>query len=134
MSMTDPVADLLTRIRNASKARKPAVDVPASKLKTEIVRILKRQHFVRDFLELPDNKQGILRVYLRYSRGDVPVIKGLTESSSPGLRKYLDADRVRLSTLNTQGHLDHFDLLRGHDQFRSRQRKGSAAKSCCSCW
>ncbi len=103
MSMTDPVADLLTRVRNASKARKPVVDVPASNLKREIVRILKDNLYVRDFIELPDNKQGILRVYLRYSRGDVPVIKGLRRMSSPGLRRYLDADKVRSSTRYTQG-------------------------------
>lgn len=103
MSMTDPVADLLTRVRNASKARKPVVDVPASNLKREIVRILKDNLYVRDYIELPDNKQGILRVYLRYSKGDVPVIKGLRRVSSPGLRRYVDATKVRLSTRRTQG-------------------------------
>lgn len=103
MSMTDPVADLLTRVRNASKARKPVVDVPASNLKREIVRILKDNLYVRDFIELPDNKQGILRVYLRYSHGDVPVIKGLRRLSSPGLRRYFDAEKVRMSTRRTQG-------------------------------
>ncbi len=103
MSMTDPVADLLTRVRNASKAQKPAVDVPASKLKKEIVRILKENNFIRDVMELPDNKQGILRVYLRYSAGDKPVIKGLERVSRPGLRKYLNAEQVRLSTFNTRG-------------------------------
>ncbi len=103
MSMTDPVADLLTRIRNASKAHKPAVDVPASNLKREIVRILKEASFVRDYIDLPDNKQGILRIYLRYSRGDVPVIKGLQRLSSPGLRKYVGVEDVRASTHFTRG-------------------------------
>ena len=70
MGMTDPVADLLTRIRNGSHARRPAVDVPASKLKREIVGILKQHNFVRDSVDLPNNKQGILRVYLRYAAGD----------------------------------------------------------------
>jgi small subunit ribosomal protein S8 len=101
--MTDPVADLLTRVRNASKARKPVVDVPASNLKREIVQILKDNLYVKDYIELPDNKQGILRVYLRYSRGDVPVIKGLRRMSSPGLRRYVDAKKVRSSTRYTQG-------------------------------
>lgn len=103
MSMTDPVADLLTRVRNASKARKPAVDVPASNIKREIVRILKDTKYIRDYIDLPDNKQGILRVYLRYSRGDVPVIKGIRRMSSPGLRRYLDAEKVKMSTRRTQG-------------------------------
>lgn len=103
MGMTDPVADLLTRIRNGSSAQKPAVDVPASKLKREIVRILKEHNFVRDMVDLPDNKQGILRVYLRYAGGDKPVIFGLERVSRPGLRKYVDAEQVRLSTHNTRG-------------------------------
>lgn len=103
MSMTDPVADLLTRIRNGSQAKKPAVDVPASKLKREIVRILKDHHFVNDFMDLPDTKQGILRIYLRYSAGDVPVIKGIQRVSRPGLRRYAGADQVRTSTFNTRG-------------------------------
>lgn len=103
MSMTDPVADLLTRIRNASKARKPAVDIPASNLKREIVRILRDNKYIRDYLELQDTKQGIIRVYLRYSRGDMPVIKGIRRVSSPGLRKYWDAQDVRLSTRFAQG-------------------------------
>jgi small subunit ribosomal protein S8 len=103
MGMTDPVADLLTRIRNGSHARKPAVDVPNSKLKREIVRILKEHNFVRDSIELPDKRQGILRVYLRYAQGDEPVIIGLDRVSKPGIRKFISAEDVRLSTHNTQG-------------------------------
>jgi len=103
MSMTDPVADLLTRIRNASNARKHAVDVPASNLKKEIVRILKKNHFLRDSIDLPDNKQGIIRIYLRYSKGDEPVILGLDRVSRPGLRRFANAEEVRLSTFNTRG-------------------------------
>lgn len=103
MGMTDPVADLLTRIRNGSHARKPAVDVPNSKLKREIVKILKEHNFIRDTIELPDKKQGILRIYLRYAKGDKPVILGLQRVSTPGLRKYVDAEAVRLSIHNTRG-------------------------------
>jgi len=103
MSMTDPIADLLTRIRNASKAHKNAVDIPASHLKREIVRILKEQNYVKDMVELPDNKQGILRVYLLYSRGDAPVLKSISRVSRPGLRRYFDAEQVRQSTFNQRG-------------------------------
>lgn len=103
MSMTDPIADLLTRIRNASKAHHNAVDIPASNVKREIVRILKEQNFVKDFVELPDNKQGILRVYLAYSAGDVPVLKGIQRVSRPGLRQYFDADQVRRTTFGQRG-------------------------------
>ncbi|NMC44049.1 MAG: 30S ribosomal protein S8, partial [candidate division Zixibacteria bacterium] len=70
MSMTDPIADLLTRIRNASKAKQTAADVPASRMKREIVRILKEHKYIKDYVELPDTRQGILRVYLKYSRED----------------------------------------------------------------
>ena len=103
MSMTDPVADLLTRIRNGAKAKKPAVDIPASNVKREVVRILKDQGYLRDYIDLPDNKQGVLRVYLKYSRNDEPVIRGLRRVSRPGLRHYASADQVKLSTNNVRG-------------------------------
>jgi small subunit ribosomal protein S8 len=90
--MTDPIADMLTRIRNASKARQKAVDIPASKLKREIARILKERKYVKDYIELPDKKQGIIRVYLKYSRDDIPIISGLRRVSRPGLRKYISAE------------------------------------------
>ncbi len=97
MGMTDPVADLLTRIRNGAKAGKNAVDVPKSILKKKIVQILLQNKYLNDSMELPDNKQGILRVYLRYSVGDEPVIKGLQRISRPGLRTYFDAEKVKKS-------------------------------------
>ena len=103
MSMTDPIADLLTRLRNASKAHKNAVDIPASNIKREIVRILKENRYVKDLIELPDNKQGILRVYLLYSRGDAPVLRSISRVSRPGLRRYFDAEQVRQSTFNERG-------------------------------
>jgi len=87
MSMTDPVADLLTRIRNASRVKKNAVDVPASNLKREIIRILQENRFIKDVVELPDNKQGIMRVYLAYNKGDTPVLHDIQRISRPGLRR-----------------------------------------------
>ena len=103
MSMTDPIADMLTRIRNASKARRNAVDIPASKLKREIARILKERKYVRDYIELPDNKQGIIRVYLKYSREDKPIIRGLRRASRPGLRKYVSAEEAFRFSVGRQG-------------------------------
>ncbi len=105
MTMTDPVADLLTRIRNGAKAHKNAVDVPASNLKKEIVKILMNERYLKDLVELKDNKQGILRVYLRYSAGDVPIIKGIQRISRPGLRSYFDADKVKKTIHNSRGML-----------------------------
>ncbi|MDD4051767.1 MAG: 30S ribosomal protein S8 [candidate division Zixibacteria bacterium] len=94
MSMTDPIADLLTRIRNASKARQTSADIPASRMKKEVVRILKEHKYVKDYVEIPDTRQGILRVYLKYSREDKPIIHGLRRLSRPGLRKYISAEET----------------------------------------
>jgi len=95
MSMTDPIADMLTRIRNGSKARKRAVDVPASNMKRELARVLLDEKFLRDMVEIPDRKQGILRLYLKYSRDDDPIIKGLQRVSRPGLRTYYALDDLK---------------------------------------
>lgn len=91
-AITDPVADYLTRIRNAQKARHPYVDVPASKLKRAITQILLDKGFVKDYVNVEDNKQGLIRVYLKYLRGGKPVIEKITRVSKPGLRRYVGAD------------------------------------------
>jgi small subunit ribosomal protein S8 len=85
--MTDPIADMLTRIRNAAGARHKRVDLPVSKLKTEIARILKENHFIQDYKVLDDGRFGVLRVYLRYYEGQ-PVIRTLQRVSRPGRRVY----------------------------------------------
>ena len=90
-ALTDPVADYLTRIRNAQKARHPYVDVPASKLKRAITQILLDKGFVKDYVNVEDNKQGLIRVYLKYMRGGKPVIEKITRVSKPGLRRYVGA-------------------------------------------
>ncbi|MDR2945600.1 MAG: 30S ribosomal protein S8 [Candidatus Adiutrix sp.] len=88
MSMTDPIADLLTRVRNALIARHDRVDVPASKIKVAIVRILKDEGFIKNFKVSKDNKQGMIRVFLKYSDRNTPVINGLERISKPGRRVY----------------------------------------------
>lgn len=93
-AITDPVADYLTRLRNGQKARKPYVDVPASNLKRAITQILVDKGFVRDYLNIDDGKQGLIRVYLKYVRGGKPVIERIQRVSTPGLRKYVGADRL----------------------------------------
>ncbi|MEA1979696.1 MAG: 30S ribosomal protein S8 [candidate division Zixibacteria bacterium] len=133
MSMTDPVADLLTRIRNGSKAKKNAVDCPASNLKREILRILQENHFIRDVVELPDNKQGILRIYLRYSKGDVPVLKGINRVSRPGLRRYMDAEEVRQTTFNTRGMMV-VSTSNGVMSNQSASQKGVGGEVLLRCW
>jgi small subunit ribosomal protein S8 len=133
MNTTDPVADLLTRIRNASKARRNAVDIPASNLKREIIRILQESKYLKDMVELPDSKQGMLRVYLQYAKGDIPVIKGIERVSRPGLRKYFDATEVRLSTHNSRGIMvvsTSRGILTNHDA----AKMGVGGEVMLKCW
>lgn len=93
MSMTDPVADFLTRVRNASKAKHKRVDIPASNLKKAIAQILLDQKYISNFSVLGDGKQGILRVHLKYSNGR-SVITGLRRISRPGIRQYRQSDEL----------------------------------------
>ena len=102
MSMTDPVADFLTRIRNAQSAEKNWVDIPASNLKKRIAFVLKEEKFIRDYVLIKDSKQNILRVYLKYDYKNSPVIHGIKRISKPGCRRYFSsADDVRV--LNGMG-------------------------------
>jgi len=86
--MTDPIADMLTRIRNAQQAKLRRVDMPVSKIKTEIARLLKENHYVHDFKVLDDDKHGVLRLYLKYYQ-EKPVIREIKRVSRPGLRRYV---------------------------------------------
>lgn len=94
MVMTDPIADMLTRIRNANMVRHEKLEVPASKIKKEIADLLKREGFIRDVEYIGDNKQGILRIFLKYGANNERVITGLKRISKPGLRVYAKADEV----------------------------------------
>ena len=94
MSMTDPIADLLTRIRNANLAHHEVVEIPASKIKKSIAEILKSEGFIRDVEYIEDNKQGVIRVFLKYGEDRNRVITGIKRISKPGLRKYAKADSL----------------------------------------
>ena len=89
MSMTDSIADMLTRIRNANTARHDRVDVPASRLKEEIARILQEEGYIRSYRYIEDRKQGILRISLKYSDDKQRVISGIKRISKPGRRVYV---------------------------------------------
>jgi len=95
MSMTDPVADMLTRIRNACGSKHRRVDMPASKLKIEIARILKENNYIQDYRTL-ETEEGrtVLRVVLKYAQGGQPVIRDLQRVSTPGLRKYVGVAEI----------------------------------------
>ena len=94
MSMTDPIADLLTRIRNANLAHREIVEIPASKIKKSIAEILKSEGFIRDVEYIEDNKQGVIRVFLKYGEERNRVITGIKRISKPGLRKYAKSDSL----------------------------------------
>ena len=91
--MTDPIADLFTRIRNGQMVRHPRVDVPGSKMKSRIVEILKDEGYIKNFRYYEDGKQGVLRVYLKY-QNDEPVIRGIKRISKPGRRHYVSRDTI----------------------------------------
>lgn len=95
--VTDPIADMLTRLRNAGQARHRRVDMPVSKLKIELARLLKENHYIHDYKVLEDGPHPVLRLYLKYYQ-EKPVIRELKRVSRPGLRKYVgvpDIPRVR---------------------------------------
>lgn len=94
MALTDPIADMLTVIRNASSTKKEAVEVKNSVLSENIVKILKREGFIANYKLMKDNKQGILRIYLKYLKNGTPAILGLKRISKPGLRIYKKADEL----------------------------------------
>jgi small subunit ribosomal protein S8 len=91
--VTDPIADMLTRVRNAAHARHRRVDMPVSKLKVEIARLLKENHYIHDYKLLEDEKHGVLRLYLKYYQ-EKPVIRELRRVSKPGLRKYVGVQEI----------------------------------------
>ena len=94
MTMTDPVADFLTRIRNAQMASKPWTDIPVSRLKIRLSYVLKEENFIRDYILIKTQPQDNLRIFLNYDFADKPVIHGLKRISKPGCRNYVSSDRL----------------------------------------
>ena len=94
MPVTDPIADYLTRIRNAQAANHRWVDIPASNLKKKLSLILKKENFIKEFILIKDKKQGIIRIYLKYGKDGIPVIEGLKRVSRPGRQFYVPANKI----------------------------------------
>ena len=94
MSMTDPIADLLTRIRNANMAKLQKVDIPSSNMKVSIANVLRAEGFIKNYKVIADQKQGILRIYLKFIDEKDPVINEITRISKPGSRKYVRSDDI----------------------------------------
>jgi len=95
MAISDPIADMMTRIRNAGKAKFTSVDIPSSKLKIELAKVLKNEGYIRNYKYVKDEKQGILRVYLKYAQGNVNAIYGLERISKPSRRIYVRGKDIK---------------------------------------
>ena len=95
MAMSDPIADMMTRIRNAGKAKFNSVDIPGSNLKIELARVLKDEGYIRNYKFIKDNKQGVLRIFLKYDQGQKPAIYKLERVSKPSRRVYVKSREVK---------------------------------------
>lgn len=130
--MTDPIADMLTRVRNACRAGHRKVDIPSSRMKREIARILKESGFVHNYAYIDDNRQGYLRLYLKYSPDEESAIQGLNRESRPGLRKYVGKDEIP-RILNGLG-VAILSTSKGILTDRTARREGVGGEVICSVW
>lgn len=132
MSLTDPVADFLTRIRNAIRARHQKLDVPASKLKTEIARILKEEGYIANYKTSEENGHAVLRVYLKYGSNNEAAIRDLSRVSRPGCRVYVGRDEIK----RVQGGLGISIITtpRGVMTGRQARREGVGGEILCEVW
>ncbi len=132
MNLTDPVADFLTRIRNSIRARHQKLDVPASKLKSEIARILKEEGYIANFKPTEENGQKVLRVYLKYGPNNEAAIRDLQRVSRPGCRVYLGRDEIR----RVQGGLGISIMTtpKGVMTGRQARREGVGGEVLCEVW
>lgn len=94
MSMTDPIADMLTRIRNANMVKQQKVDIPSSNVKVNIAQVLKQEGYIKNYKVIADDRQGVLRVYLKFIDEKEPVINEITRISKPGSRSYVNAESI----------------------------------------
>ena len=130
--ITDPIADMLTRIRNAVRARHPRVDLPASKLKVEIARILKEEGYLSTYKVVDENKKKVLRVFFRYTSDKRSVLTGLKRVSRPGCRRYVGKNEIRavvggmgVSILSTPR-----GIMTGH----TARKEGVGGELLCEVW
>jgi len=132
MTVTDPIADMLTRIRNANLARHEHVAIPASKLKLEIAKVLKAQGYIQKYDLVDDKHQGQIRIHLRYGQGGAPIIAGIRRVSRPGLRVYVDRERIP-RVLGGLG-VAVLSTSRGVLADREARRRGVGGEVLCYVW
>jgi small subunit ribosomal protein S8 len=132
MNLTDPVADFLTRIRNAMRARHQKLDVPASKLKAEIARILKEEGYIANYKAAEEEGHAVLRVYLKYGANNEAAIRDLRRVSRPGCRVYIGRDEIK----RVQGGLGISILTtpKGVMTGRQARREGVGGEFLCEVW
>ena len=132
MTLSDPIADMLTRVRNAVKAKFNSVDIPGSKLKVEIAKILKDEGYIRNYKFLKDGKQGILRVYLRYGNGQADVVYGLKRISKPSRRVYVKSKDIK-PVLNGMG-ISILSTSRGVMTDKKARKENVGGEILCNIW
>jgi small subunit ribosomal protein S8 len=132
MGMTDPIADMLTRIRNASSAKFGKVDIPSSKIKVQIARILKDEGYIKNYKVIKDNRQGLLRLYLKLDEKNQPVITRLTRLSRPSRRFYAGKDAIP-KVLNGLG-VSILSTSKGILTDGEARKKGVGGEILCTIW
>ncbi|ODS33794.1 MAG: 30S ribosomal protein S8 [Candidatus Scalindua rubra] len=132
MSMTDPIADMLTRIRNANMIGKETVNIPSSRIKVGIAEVLKKEGFIKDFKKIPDNKQGILRIYLKYGPLKQKVINYIKRESKPGRRIYKEVEDIR-KVLNGIG-ISIYSTSKGILSNRECRQNKVGGEHICTIW
>ena len=132
MSLTDPVADMLTRIRNACRAHHKTVDIPSSKTQQAIARLLKREGYIEDYAVLPDNKQNVLRVRLKYLADKQNAIEGIRRVSKPSIRVYVTKDEIR--PVRRHMGVSILSTTQGILTDREARTKGVGGEVLCEVW
>lgn len=132
MTMTDPIADMLTRIRNAIMASYDTVDIPRSRLKVDIAKVLKSEGFIKNYKIITDKRQGMIRVFFKYDEKGVPLIDGLKRISKPGCRAYTKHDKIPKS-LNGYG-INILSTSKGVMTDKEARKIGIGGEVLCSVW
>jgi small subunit ribosomal protein S8 len=130
--MTDPIADMLTRIRNAIQRGKDSVEIPRSKLKKNIIQVLKSEGFIREYKEIENGKQGVLKIYLKYGPQKESVIHGLTREDKPGRRIYKKLDEIK-PVLGGIG-IGIYSTSKGIMSDKECKRQGVGGQFICRVW
>jgi small subunit ribosomal protein S8 len=132
MSISDPIADMLTRIRNAILVSYDTVDIPNSKIKLNLAKILKNEGFIKNYKVIKDNRQGILKIFLKYDEKGGPLISGLKRVSKPSARIYAKKDKIPL-ILNGYG-INILSTSKGLVTDKEAKKTGIGGEIICSIW